>query len=235
MWGVAPFASAFRRLASFARVILFDRRGTGLSDRIDGANLPTLEARWTTSARSWTRPGSSEQPFSDTRMGRCSVRSSRRRTPRETCSSASWHSTAGLGAPDFPWAWTAEAVGRVPGARRSHLGFRSVHRVPDRGSLAIPRRRPGFSPRVSHLFFASLQARERPSSSRACSGIQHSRHPGDDPSARARHAQRRLARRINRVRPLPSRTHPRCPPRRVPGRRPLRLCRKSGTASARNA
>ena len=45
MWRLAPFASAYRRLASFARVIVFDRRGTGLSDRIDGANLPTLEAR----------------------------------------------------------------------------------------------------------------------------------------------------------------------------------------------
>jgi len=45
MWRLAPFASAYRRLASFARVIVFDRRGTGLSDRIDEANLPTLEAR----------------------------------------------------------------------------------------------------------------------------------------------------------------------------------------------
>lgn len=44
-WRLAPFANAYRRLASFARVVVFDRRGTGLSDRIDGANLPTLEAR----------------------------------------------------------------------------------------------------------------------------------------------------------------------------------------------
>src|SRR5499425_3231711 len=45
MWRVEPFARGLRRLGSFARVVVFDRRGTGLSDRIDEANLPTLEAR----------------------------------------------------------------------------------------------------------------------------------------------------------------------------------------------
>ena len=38
--GVARF---LRRLASFSRLILFDKRGTGLSDRI--GNLPDLETR----------------------------------------------------------------------------------------------------------------------------------------------------------------------------------------------
>lgn len=38
-----PFASVFRRLASFARLIRFDKRGVGLSDRNVGA--PTLEER----------------------------------------------------------------------------------------------------------------------------------------------------------------------------------------------
>jgi len=45
MWRIEPFARGLRRLGSFARVVVFDRRGTGLSDRIDEANLPTLEAR----------------------------------------------------------------------------------------------------------------------------------------------------------------------------------------------
>jgi class 3 adenylate cyclase len=34
-----------RRLASFARLILFDKRGTGLSDRVPDDQLPTLEQR----------------------------------------------------------------------------------------------------------------------------------------------------------------------------------------------
>ena len=34
-----------RRLASFSRLILFDKRGTGLSDRVPVGELPTLEER----------------------------------------------------------------------------------------------------------------------------------------------------------------------------------------------
>ena len=34
MWRIEPFACGLRRLGSFARVVVFDRRGTGLSDRI---------------------------------------------------------------------------------------------------------------------------------------------------------------------------------------------------------
>jgi pimeloyl-ACP methyl ester carboxylesterase len=42
-WGDPAFTSFFERLASFARVILFDKRGTGLSDPVSG--IPTLEER----------------------------------------------------------------------------------------------------------------------------------------------------------------------------------------------
>jgi pimeloyl-ACP methyl ester carboxylesterase len=45
MWHVEPFARGLRRLGSFARVVVFDRRGTGLSDRIEQAAPPTLEAQ----------------------------------------------------------------------------------------------------------------------------------------------------------------------------------------------
>src|SRR6266542_6967133 len=39
-----PSEAAFRRrLASFARLITFDKRGTGLSDRVPVNQLPTLE------------------------------------------------------------------------------------------------------------------------------------------------------------------------------------------------
>src|SRR5438093_10747908 len=43
--GDVPFHAAFRqRLASFARLILFDRRGTGLSDRSSLEDAGSLEA-----------------------------------------------------------------------------------------------------------------------------------------------------------------------------------------------
>ncbi len=42
-WEVPPLAAFYRRLGSFSRLILFDKRGTGMSDRVAGA--PTLETR----------------------------------------------------------------------------------------------------------------------------------------------------------------------------------------------
>jgi len=44
-WTDPPFAHFLTRLASFTRLILFDKRGTGLSDRVDEHRLPTLEER----------------------------------------------------------------------------------------------------------------------------------------------------------------------------------------------
>jgi pimeloyl-ACP methyl ester carboxylesterase len=44
-WTEPSFARFLRRLASFARLILFDKRGTGLSDRVPLDALPTLEQR----------------------------------------------------------------------------------------------------------------------------------------------------------------------------------------------
>ncbi|HBE71594.1 MAG TPA: hypothetical protein DDW52_25910 [Planctomycetaceae bacterium] len=44
-WKHPSFASFLKRLASFSRVILFDKRGTGLSDKVPVNELPTLETR----------------------------------------------------------------------------------------------------------------------------------------------------------------------------------------------
>ena len=43
-WDVPPMATFRERLASFGRLIMFDKRGTGLSDPIPTSALPTLEA-----------------------------------------------------------------------------------------------------------------------------------------------------------------------------------------------
>ena len=44
-WDVAPLARFLERLASFSRLILFDKQGTGLSDRLDPHTLPSMEQR----------------------------------------------------------------------------------------------------------------------------------------------------------------------------------------------
>ena len=44
-WEQPLLAHSFYHLASFSRLILLDKRGTGLSDRVSETNLPTLEER----------------------------------------------------------------------------------------------------------------------------------------------------------------------------------------------
>ena len=44
-WTEPSWAYFLGRLAKFSRLIVFDKRGTGLSDRVDKKNLPTLEER----------------------------------------------------------------------------------------------------------------------------------------------------------------------------------------------
>jgi pimeloyl-ACP methyl ester carboxylesterase len=43
VWEEPAFEAFLQRLAAFSRLILFDKRGTGLSDRV--ADLPSLEVR----------------------------------------------------------------------------------------------------------------------------------------------------------------------------------------------
>jgi pimeloyl-ACP methyl ester carboxylesterase/class 3 adenylate cyclase len=44
-WEEPTLAHLFERLASFSRLILFDKRGTGLSDRVPDREMPSLETR----------------------------------------------------------------------------------------------------------------------------------------------------------------------------------------------
>src|SRR5436305_11696203 len=44
-WELPDLARGFDRLASFSRLILFDKRGTGMSDPVPDTELPTLEQR----------------------------------------------------------------------------------------------------------------------------------------------------------------------------------------------
>jgi pimeloyl-ACP methyl ester carboxylesterase len=44
-WDIPPLARFYERLAAFSRLILFDKRGTGLSDPVAVGSLPTLEQR----------------------------------------------------------------------------------------------------------------------------------------------------------------------------------------------
>jgi pimeloyl-ACP methyl ester carboxylesterase len=50
-WDVPPMAELRRRLSAFSRLILFDKRGVGMSDPVPLASLPSIET-WMDDLRS---------------------------------------------------------------------------------------------------------------------------------------------------------------------------------------
>lgn len=70
MWEEPSLARFLDRLATFSRVICFDKRGTGVSDPVPLASLPTLE-EWMDDARVVLDAVGSRAPalFGDTEGG----------------------------------------------------------------------------------------------------------------------------------------------------------------------
>ena len=78
-WREPSFARFLRRLASFSRLILFDKRGTGLSDRV--AELPTLEQRMDDVRAVMDAVGSRARGAAGRLRGRADVQPLRRHLP----------------------------------------------------------------------------------------------------------------------------------------------------------
>ena len=109
-WEEPTLARFFEDLASFSRLILFDKRGTGLSDRVSESELPdTRDADERRPVRRATRSVRTARPFSGCpRAGRCascSARPTRRGRPRSSFSAAM---RGGMASPDHPWGFTPE-------------------------------------------------------------------------------------------------------------------------------
>ena len=82
-WEYPKLAAFYRRLASMGRLILFDKRGTGLSDRVSPEHLPDLETRMDDVVQSSTPSARNAQCCSASpKEDRCR-RSSPRPTPSE--------------------------------------------------------------------------------------------------------------------------------------------------------
>ena len=58
-WEFECWRNYYGTLATFARVLLFDKRGTGISDPC--SLRPRSRSEWTTYARSWTPQAPNEQ------------------------------------------------------------------------------------------------------------------------------------------------------------------------------
>jgi pimeloyl-ACP methyl ester carboxylesterase len=108
MWRVEPFARGLRRLGSFARVAVFDRRGTGLSDWLHEA-APTLEDQMDDVRAVMDAAGFERAALFGFELGAsiCAVFAAAHPSRAFACI---LHGTSARGqrAPDYPCAWSAD-------------------------------------------------------------------------------------------------------------------------------
>src|SRR5262249_43744012 len=109
------------RLASFSRLICFDKRGTGLSDRT--VSIPTLEHRMDDVRAVMDAVGSERACLFGTSEGGPMSLLFSATYPRRTTALALYGSYARLAwAPDYPWGRTPEAQDARLGALRAAWG-----------------------------------------------------------------------------------------------------------------
>lgn len=110
-WNHPPIANFLDALASFSRLVLFDKRGTGLSDPLPAAQPPTLE-NWIDDVRAVMDAARSERACilgqgGGAPMAAVFAAFHPDRADRLVLSNAWCRLTQ---APDFPYGWPAEAV-----------------------------------------------------------------------------------------------------------------------------
>ena len=108
-WEMPPFARFFERISSFSRLILFDKRGTGLSDPV--AEAPTLEQRIDDVRAVMDAAGSERAAlFGISEGGPMSLLFAA--THPERVTALVLHGAMGrtTWAPDYPWAVPADAL-----------------------------------------------------------------------------------------------------------------------------
>ena len=106
-WKEPSFARFLSRLAGFSRLILFDKRGTGLSDRV--AHLPTLEERMDDVRAVMNAVGSRRAALLGVSEGgpMCSLFAATHPDKTEALIMVGTYARR-LWAPDYPWAPTQE-------------------------------------------------------------------------------------------------------------------------------
>jgi pimeloyl-ACP methyl ester carboxylesterase len=110
MWEEPSHARLLRRLASFSRLILFDKRGTGLSDPVPLERLPTLEQRMDDVRAVMDAAGSERAAlFGSSEGGLMSVLFAATYPDRTRALIALAIYAKRLWSPDYPWAPTLEA------------------------------------------------------------------------------------------------------------------------------
>ncbi|MFN8526672.1 MAG: adenylate/guanylate cyclase domain-containing protein [Chloroflexota bacterium] len=122
-WGHRRCAYFLERLASFARVIVFDKRGTGLSDRVPITDLPTLEERMDDVRAVMDAVGSERAALYGYSEGAVMCALFAATYPERTTALVMEGSYARrIATDDYPWAVTAEQAEDFLEAIRMHWG-----------------------------------------------------------------------------------------------------------------
>jgi pimeloyl-ACP methyl ester carboxylesterase/class 3 adenylate cyclase len=123
LWENAHVARLLRRFTGFARLIHFDQRGTGLSDRIPVSELPTLEERAADIEAVMDAAASERAVILGESDGGLSAMFFAATYPERTTSLALW-GTAARGSPDddYPWAPSPELANAYLDAMEQNWG-----------------------------------------------------------------------------------------------------------------
>jgi pimeloyl-ACP methyl ester carboxylesterase len=107
-WQVPALRELFERIESFARLIIFDKRGTGMSDRPEGA--PTLETRMDDVRAVMDAVGSDRAAIISASEGGAMSLLFAATYPERTGALVLYGGVASmLSAPDYPWGVTEAA------------------------------------------------------------------------------------------------------------------------------
>jgi pimeloyl-ACP methyl ester carboxylesterase len=114
LWSIPGCIRLLRGLSSFARVIVFDKRGTGLSDRVSESSLPNLEQRMDDVRAVMDAAGSERAALMGVSEGGPMSALFAATFPERTVALIMYGSYARwLKAPDYPWAPTREQHARA--------------------------------------------------------------------------------------------------------------------------
>ena len=122
-WEEPRVAAAWRRLASFSRVIMLDKRGTGLSDRVPNDQLPTLEERMDDVRAVMDAAGSERAAFLGFWEGGPMCALFAATYPERTRALVLYGAPATFRpSPDHPWGWSDEETGPFLDWLSAHWG-----------------------------------------------------------------------------------------------------------------
>jgi pimeloyl-ACP methyl ester carboxylesterase len=142
MWEEPSHARLLRRLASFSRLILFDKRGTGLSDPVPLERLPTLEQRMDDVRAVMDAAGSERAAlFGSSEGGLMSVLFAATYPERTRALIALAIYAKRLWSPDYPWAPTPEArAAEIESIERNWGGEMDISELAPSADEAFKRR-----------------------------------------------------------------------------------------------